>query len=632
MENKLSFKPLSNNGVTSDAVDFLSKMLRIEPKERPLASQCLEHPWLSGQTAVIGSDKQPDQPIPSLNDIQEEDEGLDASQLSLIDNYTNRPTDDSGDEEEVEDLEVDELADVRQSKRFKFDDDSRLHGEGEMSSSGEVSYPFLPIMGTEPSGATASRPQQANRLFGEIGASALRSSGVLGYDANVALDMPVDEDVGVEGSTGHLANETEDSHLIAQPHHHYPHTIPVPPHTSLASSLFGAEVQIGELNMASPESGVSAPSVPTAPATPRTPKSRQVSPSMSARTGSKRSSQAIHSASDGNTPKRSRFDRSISPSNPMYYYDELDPTTHNLEYASKASGRDFVSEYRTRQGALATTRASSMVDDKTFDNSIPKEVGALDQVPSESNAAQISRDFYYSSVVADASSSTTSKSVEAGAMSPVTADAEIKDFVKPLPRLGKLSSVAGSLRDIAFYLEQRITSWGRDPAVNTYAYPDPADTRVSRNAIDILFWRPGIEREIEQGADWLQIKDVWAIITTRSSSHIRINGVKLGKGRSDGWYYGKLMTGDIITVCEQGKDFLKFKCEFYHGVSQDVRLAGETFVVEKETEKFQQCMSRRSSVTAEEIARASNVVQGSTAAAGTGTIVTAAAAAGGSAS
>ena len=607
MEGTLSFELLTNNGVTDDGVDFLSAMLRIEPNERPTAQKCLEHCWISQQGDAIPID--PNVIAPGLEDIEEEEE-LDASQLSLAENHEVGDIDDNDDGGSENDIEVEEFLNARQSKRFKFNTNIVDHIQQELPSNGEVTYPYLPNVGVELSSAMVSRPVQENRLFGEIGASALRSSGVLGHDAQVALDMPMNEIHGFEGSIDHYTNASEASQLgsadLLQPHYQYPQTLRVPQQSGLALSLFGAEAQIAELNMASPESGVSAPSAPTAPTTPKTPKSRQFSPSTSSYPGSKRSSQDVQSSNDGNTPKRSRFDdrsfdRSISPSNPMFYYDELDPTTHNLEYASKASGRDFVAEFKSRQGVFASTRANSITDDKTFEDNHSKdvEVGYKDNVMTPETRSQHSR----------SSDNRTSHAASTAVI------AKTNKFTKPLPRLGKLTSLPGSVMNITFPLEQRITSWGREPSTNTFASPNPNDTRISKNAIDILFWRAGIERAIQNGIDWLQIKDVCAIITTRSNTYISINGVRLSKGQNDGWYYGKLMTGDIISVFERGTEYLKFKCEFYHGISKEVRPAGETFIIEKETEKFQQAMSRRSSAVAEEIAVGGKAAESSTKAA-----------------
>lgn len=62
------------------------------------------------------------------------------------------------------------------------------------------------------------------------------------------------------------------------------------------------------------------------------------------------------------------------------------------------------------------------------------------------------------------------------------------------------------------------------------------------------------------------------------------------------WLYGKLKTGDVISVFElpegqiakksKDKEFLKFRCEFFVGASKEVRKEGENFKVQTELEKF----------------------------------------------
>ena len=73
------------------------------------------------------------------------------------------------------------------------------------------------------------------------------------------------------------------------------------------------------------------------------------------------------------------------------------------------------------------------------------------------------------------------------------------------------------------------------------------------------------------------------ILSTKTSKCIWVNDVELRKeSRSQNAYlFGKLYTGDIITVYRNRDQFLKFRCEFYHGESMQTRPIKEKgFVVE----------------------------------------------------
>lgn len=163
-------------------------------------------------------------------------------------------------------------------------------------------------------------------------------------------------------------------------------------------------------------------------------------------------------------------------------------------------------------------------------------------------------------------------------------------FAAPYPRLGVLTSVPGSVCNATIKLDQRFTFYGRDPDSHV-RYEDKMDTRVPKNALDIIWWCPGIEAMLASGQDWREIEGLVAIIHTRTSFFIRVNGVKLTMGK-DYWHFGRLHTGDVITIFgpEEGKaaegkegEFLKFQCEFFTGPSAKPRK--EPFVAEKELKK-----------------------------------------------
>lgn len=624
MTTPLDIEPLKQSGVSANGIDFIKRMLVLEPDLRSTERQCLKHLWLA-TTAIVNEEAMEldDRPV-GLNAIHEENEGedLDASQLSLADRNLGGGAHDG---EDSDYLEVDEIDHARRSKRMRSETGYVSRGRPETSFSGEVPYPALPLMRSIESDGLKmnNNPPASNRLFGEIGASALRSSGVLGHDAHMALQVQMQS----QGSRGDTASLSRSSPIVNadvnneqvrvtdkefSPHKPWhPQSLNTRPGNSVqntsASSLFGAAELVGQLNMASPEPGASAVAAPnTAPALSGSPGSKDQSASSSpALAGSKRSSMECQENSIVNTSKRAKLDHRIKfDPHPAAYYDTRDPSTWNYAYASKVSGRDYVGEYAARcQAELAESRAKSMSEDKTFDESAEQAIRdkykenatisivALNEPdPEKRKKLEINRhlweedrkevEAYRRKLYAPREPSLTSKSL-----------AENKDdkFVKPPPRLGKLTTVPGSIFETSIKFTERVTTWGRDPE-STVQYKNTKDTRVPKNAFDIIFWRSGIEKAIKKGEDWTKMPNVFAIITTRANRYIKINGVRLTRfaDEGDGWLYGRLFTGDIVTVYDYNAEFLKFRCEFFWGASKDPRPAGQLFVVEKQTDKFQE--------------------------------------------
>ena len=499
MTTKLSLDPLLQAGTSKDGVDFLQRLLNVNPEKRATAAQCLRHPWIRHMNDIASTYLPPivsTQGEPGLAAIEEGEEDLDASRLSLHE-PPRAETDDSNEDEES--LEVDEIIGGHQSKRFKSNRDQSFQEQANLTTVDTLRYPTLPMVGQ--SNHIPLHRQNSTRLFGEIGSSALRSSGVLGYNAQTALQIPLEGSrvaesegsrrvVESEGSYDHSDNMTDEfndasvtseestqrhlQNLLNSSH----------PHPALsAPSLFGAEAQIRQLNMSSPESGASIPSNVTVPVTP---KSRQASPLTT---------------STRSEPKH--------PSQPD-------------EDISKLTKTDRV-----------------------------------------------------------ASTSTTSS------------------FAKPNPIYGKLTSTAESSINLIIKLKQRVTSFGRDTR-NTDVWRRADDKRIPRIAFRIIFWRPGIERDINKnGLDWLSVpeNEICTIIKTETSKCIWVNNVVLTKGSDGAWFYGKLMNGDVITVFQERGDMLAFKCEFFHGMAKEERGKGrgKGFEVKKEVENFMKEKVRRSS-------------------------------------
>lgn len=591
---------LRNAGVSDEGIDFVSKMIVVDPAGRSTEAELLKHRWITKIGHEDSQDVQMTGGPSSLGYVEDNQSELDASQLSLADNISHREIDDS--EEELT-TDVEEAEGGRQSKRFKLDDSSDELQPSEDASADHVNYPLLPGMLTDSIYSEPAPVPTTQRLFGEIGASALRSSGVLGYDAHAALQMPF------EGSPDESFDTSEswidDARIIsdggALPIAQYPQLLRGPTFTGSAASLLGTEALVGQLNMASLDSGASAPSSVSTFETPQTPKSRDASLVPAGPIpGSKGSSQVVQTTSDQTTPKQKKQNSSDTRSP---HHGVTSPLKNYCSPGFLAGGDIQRKEPELSQPAKPTNPSSSTAtagEKLSADGGEAKsgvdKIGEAESVADKTGEASIqaSENALKSQAVAGITS-VSNLSQASGRPSPPS-------FPKPPPRFGTLTALPGSAFNTTIRLERRITYYGRDPSAHV-RHLDLRDTRVPKNALDIIFWRPGIEAMIESGKEWSSIEDLYAIAHTRTSQSIKVNGVKLTKGEGC-WNYGRLHTGDIITIFSphegekaQGKaaEYLKFRCEFFLGLSAKPReKGGPRFVVEKEEEKFMQNQMRRS--------------------------------------
>ena len=566
---------------------------------------------------------------PSLEDPLDIEEGqeLDASQLSLNDRPEHADDDDL---EEIDEggngsIDADELEQLGRSKRLRMETPRAMGFRPEDPSSSGDSYDTVPMMFVPAANRQAVYPHPAPapaRLFGEIGTSALRSSGVLGQDAHAALDMSPegsrDESGGVSDSShaSHVIDFTA-SHVSSNPisHHSFQHP---QSHPGPAPSLLGTEALVDRMNMASPESGPSAPPVDSTSGTPQTPQSRELSPSASVIAGVKRSSQELQADPELTASKRLRSHRSSSPSQPPHTSDDASILSH----AAEASLRAFISIDQHQQYAtLPESQAQNITAGQGRSEHQGQPSGDAGEGSGRATAASSTEDSHGqdatevagSQVIAqpsnDSSSGTNSASTSTVHDTPMPAP----EFPLPAPIIGRLNTVPGSVIETAhFNLTTRHTFYGRckcaprpevdyQPVFTNYIYPHNRDDRVPKNALDLVFWRPGIETDQKNGVDWVALDDFWALIMTRTSYRIFVNDVKLTRG-TDHLNYGKLYTGDVITIFApteegaQGKEaeYLKFECEFFAGLSKPRRPEGHPFVVETEYPKFQEEQAKRS--------------------------------------
>jgi serine/threonine protein kinase len=519
MGTRLDTTPLLSRGISSNAIDLLSSMLNTDPAQRPSETDCLNHPWLfDGTIRVSGNVER------GLRVISEEDDDEEAnerqaeifSQLSIVDAQAVAGSKQS-------DFSSGEFLDPRLSKRVKPDKlvpRDQIRDQADITSSSPAisfsDYDFDPQI------SVPSTAHQPPRLFGEIGASALHSSGALGAHTTTALAMDTNRHDSPAAST----SDDYDMHVHEENESFQERQITSDLFRSdgngfAAASLLGAEALVEDLNMESPNSAAS-PDAPSEeqsfePQTPRTPEPSPL------KVSGKDNPPSQNPSSEEVTPKPKKpFDRQIKMTIPAaLLYDPM--------AAAKASTNPSMPP--TQYGSLTSTKS-----------------GAI-------NGA--------TTAVADISSNS----------------------VNPPPRYGRLNSTTDCFKHLTLDINDRVFFWGRDFS-NTHVYEDRYDTRIPKKGIAIFFHALGIEKTEEKGRDWSSLPNLHTLIKTYSRRGILVNGVQLKETDHDGVdLCGRVYTGDVITVFEDMRDTsgqsgsLRFVCDFYVGEAAKRRPANETFSV-----------------------------------------------------
>ncbi|KAF1347063.1 hypothetical protein BDV97DRAFT_358411 [Delphinella strobiligena] len=525
---------LRYEGVSEVAIDLLQRMLDVDPARRPTPERCLLHPWFENRTQR--GDSQDLEEELGLGTIHEEEDGIeeegapDLSQLSLQNGGKSR-----GPAVEVPSFSSSDLEylDPRQSKRFKVDPRMKL-----LPATQPVTRPDGSP--TERVIRAQSQPQRA--LFGEMqpDMSLLKSSGVFGtrgYDFMPIFDAPSAESSAYATSEtardqlftsdasnsyqGELNDDTRQEERLQNVFAH------------VSSNLGGVEPDMRDLNMDSPADFADSPSGDVdEPQTPRTPEN-----APQASLGQDGTADETPKPAQA-TPKERPYSRQISlPVTASFFYNPNDPSTHNPEYASSITGYDFTS--------------NNVMPAESFHSLPPTLYGS----PTSSVVSEI-----------------------AAPPQPM----EVSEFARPAPHLGRLTSTAASFADISLSLSTRVTSWGRATG-NTLVHPDPKDVRIPKIAFVLYFHANGIEKAEQRGEEWTKISGLHCLMSTESSSGIRVNGVKLMARNKDGRrLYGRVYKGDIVTICG-GPQKLEFECDFYHGEGKERRPEGAAkFHINKE--------------------------------------------------
>lgn len=188
------------------------------------------------------------------------------------------------------------------------------------------------------------------------------------------------------------------------------------------------------------------------------------------------------------------------------------------------------------------------------------------------------------------------------------------DLPRPPPTIyGTLTTTSKSLPYPTIPLTKRCTSFGRHTE-NDYYWPHARDSRVALRAFDITFWRQGIDADLAHNPslNWPAFADISAIVSTRTSRWVFVNGVHLRKGPGDKYLYGHLRSGDVVTVFgpdelvpPEGKkvtEWLEFEVDIKIGKSKETRGKDEVFKVVEDVRKGARASSVASSGKGDEVA------------------------------
>lgn len=518
METEADFNVLRRAGVSESGIDFVARLLNRDPFARPTEKECFQHPWIADVPDVdeYEDDDILTDPREGLSVIGEDaEEELDASHLSIQDDpaYTYAAV---GDESSSNEALV---------KRPRIEHIPT-----------DIRYPSLPQIESFQDGQVLAE-QQARRLFGEIDASALRSSHALGYTGSW---NGAEYEIGGFSSSGESAGDAHSVYSIM--------SLPPQPLGGIAPSLMGAENLVGRLNMNS-----SHPLLHTQARPVNEIAERQINPATP--TGS---------AITGGTP----MDENRVPSSD----DAVDttPKAHKPSRHIEAELPETASEGSSINSAQLNRQDSAVPPDRASKAEIDVELATtLDAQTGQAILEQLR------TAEIEASEPIVHQPVGPFILPSLPAT----EFAKPPKILGRLRSIPGSIFDVCLRLENRMTSWGRGPEA-TIRYPDPMDVRVPAYALEITFWAPGLERKIAEGQNWLEVPGVMAVLSTKTRNCIWVNGKELRKGGPEGIQFGKLYSGDIITIYRHKEKYLQLQCEFYHGESAQPRPAQEPeFVV-----------------------------------------------------
>ncbi|KAG9234349.1 putative Serine/threonine-protein kinase RAD53 [Amylocarpus encephaloides] len=586
MQEPLDVRPLQKADCSENGWHFIRDMLHTRPEYRATIEQLEQHRWMTGE--VVES---------SQEDVEEQSSQL--SQLNI----------DGSEEEENEladSVEVDEdISQVTEIQRREIP--SSFDTDDDMD---EVMEDFDFELRTGPK----------NRLFGEVNASDVGSSGAIPADQ---LNLPVASeacaDFDASGylqdfeysqspqlNTMSLPNKENLISAMGPPPSHLP---PTPTRTSppdterraaRSSSLMGTESMVGNLNMQSPASAASP--LP------------ETSPADSARGPSLRRPREVDSDEDEDgwkpkdlpAKKRRLSERHIVLDMPVStFWAQHDKSTHHNNYPrmntdewsrfnqlAKSKGEEFRPGYKIFESSMQSFRSSRS-------RSSSREPRAYSEpTVDEGRRMMVKRDerlledqangpptLHQEDTIPD-----TANGSDGDASGLVPGDGlQVvgSDFTRPEKVLAKMCSTADSfLPTININITGCITSWGRGKHV-TIRYPHKTEVRIPKLAFKIMAFKPGFYDRQNRIAklDIEKDNDMSFYISSKAQSGIWVNGSHLSSYNSEdpgmaSRYWAELRNGDVIVVWKSdaaAAESTVFRFDCYWGKSMAVRQPGEDF-------------------------------------------------------
>jgi serine/threonine protein kinase len=591
MTKDINFSPLYAADVSEEAVDFVSNLLKRNPMLRPTPKACFEHAWIAEVADLVDymnlDDEMPAYRGQGLATVEEVDEELlTKSQDAAYDQLFGA--------EGALSFGYLNTAGERVSKRLRITPRAKFTAQP----TDAVVYPELPQVSNS-IGAPAT-DARGERLFGEITSSALRSSGVFAAtppSTTVPTLQHGIEQISVNDFVTFESSEPPPGtgESSGQPFR-YPRALGIPGalQPSSAPSLLGAEAQINQLNMASPEAGHSEATTPDT-GNPMTPETAELTPAPTQQNaGDVRSSKEPATEA----PEGPVFSRYI----PLQVPESLQ---HDIEFVNEFNARE--AENRARRARQAEERQARKAEEQRAGTAKAKTFSGFQDPKQGKEGLAKTLDARAGEEVDSGSTSNQkaeqkfSRRIDLPPLESLypTSTTTPDGFTKPLRRFGKLTTVPGSYIDLTIYINSRMTSWGRGPSCNIQ-YEDRTDLRIPLYPIQITYHAPEMDARIAKGQPWETSPGIHTVIHTAEG--IKVNDVELQHESSEERcaYYGKIYTGDIITVYqspEPNGPFLKFRVEMNYGDSARKRPESEKgFQVRKETRFYEQEMKRRESM------------------------------------
>ncbi|KAL8784918.1 MAG: hypothetical protein Q9213_003660, partial [Squamulea squamosa] len=571
MNNPVNYGRLRRVGVSQGAIDFLSRMLIIDPSLRMSDNACLKHAWIvpekkledSSHLEIMTQAAARNENFSTRDTERAEDDGdlLEfqqlASQLSIKNKFEELDSEDL-DEPPSEDLEeIEEMIESAGQTKQASQDNEELDS-------------FDNYVDHYPSNSQIQRAKQAaannnNHLFGQISPAALRSSGALGREARRALEMSSHARSEFEQEESHYEGSSQISATD------YPNAQSQPALTDAhevdsgeaAPSLLGAESMVDKLHMDSTMLDASDLDANKQTSTSHAEgANKQASGPKADKPPSIHSDDYLYTA----TPPRSRR-RLDEPSASMRESKrvkarhetsqaaDVESPMKDIGTTAKKSAHDTVAMTATVSADQSTSNFPAAAQtDHSVGQQNPTDTTTTTQtqaktIPLSSTTKADSTTVPVTKVEARTTTAPTTS------IPPGTTATRAANFVTPPPpapiTYGSLTPTVSSLPYSPIILRQRVTTFGRHHACD-YTWPNALDTRVPKFALDIAFWRPRLERSLTKHPNlkWQNEKDLRTIIATRTSSAVFVNGVALTKkpDAEKGLRYGVLKTGDTVMI------------------------------------------------------------------------------------